>query len=291
MAFSTLRILQDLGRTHYAMQVSEGLTQAHRATVSTTPRRFGSVRSVFALMLREMVTTYGRSPGGYLWAVLEPVAAIALLSFAFSLAFRSPTLGISFPLFYATGYLPFMLFQDVSLKTATAIRFSRPLLNFGALTLIDVIAARFLLNLLTHLFVAILVFTGLFLLFETRASLSFPIVAGAFGLAAVMAAGVGLMNAYLFLAFPAWERLWQVASRPLFIMSGVFFVFEDLPHEISDFLWFNPLFHITGEMRRGFYPTYAGDYISAVFVAGLGLGLGCFGLLLLTRHADGLVHK
>ena len=273
------------------MQVSGGLTLAHSATVPTTPRRFGSARSVFALMLREMVTTYGRSPGGYIWAVLEPVAAIALLSFAFSLAFRSPTLGISFPLFYATGYLPFMLFQDVSLKTATAIRFSRPLLNFGALTLIDVIAARFLLNLFTHLFVAILVFSGLFLLFETRASLSFPIVAGAFGLAALMAAGVGLINAYLFLAFPAWERLWQVASRPLFIMSGVFFIFEDLPQEIKGFLWFNPLFHITGEMRRGFYPTYTADYVSAVFVAGVGLGLGCFGLLLLTRQSDGLVHK
>ena len=27
-----------------------------------------------------MGTTYGRSPGGYLWAILEPVAGIALLS-------------------------------------------------------------------------------------------------------------------------------------------------------------------------------------------------------------------
>ena len=41
-------------------------------------------------------------------------------------------------------------------------------------------------------------------------------------------------------------------------MSGVFFVFEDLPHEISNFLWFNPLFHVTGQMRRGFYPTMSG---------------------------------
>ena len=273
------------------MQSFGGQTGAPSALAPMVPRRLGTVRSIFALVLREMVTTHGRSPGGYLWAVLEPIAAITLLSFAFSLAFSAPTLGLSFPLFYATGYLPYMLFQDVSLKTATAIRFSRPLLNFGALTLLDVIAARYLLNLFTHLFIAVVVLGGLMLCFETRAAINVPIVAAAFGMAALLAAGFGLMNAYLFLAFPAWERLWQVATRPLFIMSGVFFVFEDLPHEIRDFLWFNPVFHVTGEMRRGFYPTYGADFVDVVFVVLIGLGLGTFGLLLLARRADGLVHK
>ena len=74
-----------------------------------SPRAGG--RAIGALVLREMATTFGRSPGGWLWAVAEPVAVIALLSFAFSLAFRSPSLGTSFPLFYATGYLPFLLFR------------------------------------------------------------------------------------------------------------------------------------------------------------------------------------
>ena len=78
------------------------------------------------MMLREMVTTYGRSPGGYLWAVLEPVAAIGLLSLVFSLAFRAPSLGGNFPLFYASAYLPYMLFIDINNKLAAAIRFSRP---------------------------------------------------------------------------------------------------------------------------------------------------------------------
>ena len=41
-------------------------------------RSFASLRCVIALMLREMATTYGRSPGGYLWVMLEPIAGIAL---------------------------------------------------------------------------------------------------------------------------------------------------------------------------------------------------------------------
>lgn len=273
------------------MEVSSRLTLLPGPAQPMPRRRFATGRSVFALMLREMVTTYGRSPGGYLWAVLEPIAAITLLSLAFSMAFRAPSLGVSFPLFYATGYLPFMLFLDVANKTATAIRFSKPLLSFGALTLLDVVAARYLLNLLTHLLVAALVFSGLLLFFETRAGLDPAVIAGGFAMAALLAFGVGAVNAYLFLAFPAWERLWQMATRPLFIISGVFFLFEDLPQKIAQALWYNPLFHITGAVRQGFYPNYSGDYIEPIFLFGLGLGLGCLGLLLLVRHGDGLIHK
>ena len=238
-----------------------------------------------------MVTTYGRSPGGWLWAVVEPVAAIALLAFAFSLAFRAPSLGVSFPLFYATGYLPYMLFHDVSSRTAAAIRFNRPLMNFGAITWVDVLAARFALNTLTHLAVGTLVIGVLLLVFETRGSPEPGAIALAVAMAVALAAGVGTVNAFLFLAFPAWERLWLIVTRPLFIISGVFFLFEDVPADLRDILWFNPLFHVTGQMRVGLYPTYDADYVSAAYTLGLGTGLLALGLLLMARHADRLIHK
>ena len=75
------------------------------------PSRFSTLRTVLALMLREMSTTYGRSPGGYLWAILEPAGGIAMMSVAFGLVLRSPSLGTNFPIFYATGYLPFMMYM------------------------------------------------------------------------------------------------------------------------------------------------------------------------------------
>ena len=43
-------------------------------------RRFATPRTILALMLREMSARYGRSPGGYLWALLEPLGAILILS-------------------------------------------------------------------------------------------------------------------------------------------------------------------------------------------------------------------
>lgn len=53
-------------------------------------REFPTFRTVMALVLREMSSRYGRSPGGYIWAVLEPVGTILILSIAFSFMLRSP---------------------------------------------------------------------------------------------------------------------------------------------------------------------------------------------------------
>lgn len=254
-------------------------------------RNFATVRTMLALVLREMVTTYGRSPGGYIWALLEPVAGIALLSFAFSMAFHAPSLGNSFPLFYATAYLPYMLFHDIAGKTATAIRFSRPLLNFGAVSWLDVIVARFVLNLMTHVMVTLIVLCGIIMIFNLSVAPDMVSAATALAMAAVLALGVGVLNCYLFLAFPAWERIWLVATRPLFIISGVFFLFEDIPTELQNYLWFNPLFHVTGQMRQGFYATYSADYISPAYPFAVGCALLFIGLAALSRTADELIHK
>ena len=82
---------------------------------------FATPRIISALILREIGTSYGRSPGGYLWALAEPVLGIALLTVIFSIGFRTPPIGVNFPLFYATGLLPFLMFVDLSNKVAQAI--------------------------------------------------------------------------------------------------------------------------------------------------------------------------
>ncbi len=247
-------------------------------------RRFRSLRTIFALMLREMATTYGRSPGGYLWAILDPVAALALFSVGFSLIFHAPPIGNSFPLFYATGFLPFMLFNDVANKMATSINFSRPLLAYPAVTFLDALIARFLLNVLTHLMVAYLVFFGIITILGARADIDLPNIILGFSLAAFLGVGVGTLNCYLMTAFPIWERSWQIATRPLFIVSGVFFTYDSIPRVAQDILWFNPLMHVVGVTRGGFYGAYRADYVSVVLVLCIASLTLMSGLLLLWRH-------
>ena len=247
------------------------------------PRSHKTARTVTALVLREMATTYGRSPGGYVWAILEPVAAVALLSVVFSLALRSPSLGDNFPLFYATGYLPFSLYMALQAKISQSIRYSRPLLAYPAVTFADAIMARFGLNLLTQLMVAFLVIGGIVVIYDLRLALDLPSALLAFGLAALLGLGVGALNCFIMAIVPVWQNVWAILMRPLFLVSGILFTFEDMPLGLREVAWWNPLFHVTGIARRAFYPTYDATYASVSFAAGVGVVTLFFGLLLLGR--------
>ncbi|MEQ5872646.1 ABC transporter permease [Sagittula sp. NFXS13] len=253
-----------------------------RPSPRTLPR-FATLRAITALILREMSTTYGRSPGGYLWAVLEPVAGIALLTGIFSIGFRSPALGISFAMFYATGMLPYLMFADIAGKLAQTLNYSRQLLIYPRVTFVDALVARFILNMMTQLLVNYIVLGGILLLFETRVVMDGLTILKAYGLAGLLALGIGTWNSYMTVRFPVYQRIWSIAMRPLFLLSCIFFIFDTIPQPYSDYVWFNPLVHIVGLMRRGFYPNYDAPYVSEPYVLVVALVSMVLGLMLLRR--------
>ncbi|MEP3298807.1 MAG: ABC transporter permease [Pseudoruegeria sp.] len=265
--------------------MQNSLIQQKKSEVSRTSR------SVLALILREMATTYGRSPGGYIWAIVEPVAAIALLSLVFGVVMRTPPLGNSFPLFYATGYLPFTLYTDVAGKCGSAIKFSRPLLAYPRVSFIDTILARYLLNTLTQVLVFYIIVTGILTLTDARAVLDLPSIGLGLLLASFLGVGIGCLNCYLTMEFPIWATIWSIINRPMFLISGIFFLYDDMPRFAQDILWYNPLLHVVGLTRSGFYATYDATYVSlpyVVSIAGVSLILG---LLLLRRNYKRLLQK
>jgi capsular polysaccharide transport system permease protein len=262
------------------------LEPVHRNT-----RRFATMRTIVALILREMSTRYGRTPGGYIWTVLEPLAAILFLSIGFSLMLRSPSLGNSFLLFYATGYMPFDVYTTLSRTCRHAIGFSRPLLRYPAVTWVDALLARVFLNGITSVFNTFLLLGGILLVVDTHVILDPKPIFLSLSLAILLSVGIGAVNAVLTNFFPVWEVIWNVINRPLFIASGIFFLYDDMPAYAQDILWYNPLIHIVGLMRRGFYASYSAAYVSEIYVLSLGLGLTAFGLLLLTRYNRDILNR
>lgn len=253
--------------------------------------RFQTGRATVALMLREMSSTYGRSPGGYTWAILEPVAAIVVLSAVFSYAFRAPGLGTNFPLYYATAYLPFMMYSDISLKTSQSIIFSRQLLSYPSVTIIDALLARFLLATITHIMVFYIVIFGIYQIYDLRLIIDFPVVFVTLLTTALFGFAVGVVNCFLFMRFVVLRTVWSILMRPVFIISGVLFLYEDVPRELRDYLWWNPIFHLTGMMRSGFYATYDASYTSLIYLYLLTGILVALGLLLLKRYSRDLLER
>ena len=245
-------------------------------------------RVLFALVMREMTTCFGRSAGDYLWALIEPAAFIALLSLAFSQIAHSPPVGRSFALFYATGYIAFSFYNDIAALTGRSVQVNRPLLNYPAVTALDTVLARFLLQALTGLAVSAGIFSGILLVFAERVHIDPVPLITAFGLASLLGLGVGLVNASLFALSKTWERVYGVISRPLFLISAVFFNFGSLPQFAREVLWWNPLVHLVGLMRSGFYPVYDANYVSVLYVLSVALVLIALGLALMLRCANRL---
>jgi len=240
-------------------------------------------RTVSALILREMASRYGRSPGGYVWAVLEPLGAIVLMSIGFSLLVKSPPMGTSFLLFFATGFVPFSLYQSVSNPVSRTLIFSNSLLSYPVITWIDAVFARYLLNTLTGIMVSCLMLTLIIATLDTPILIDIIPAMVAMGLASFLAFGIGLLNCALTGLINIWDKFWAILTRPLFLASGIILRYEDMPETVQNILWFNPLLHITGYMRQGFYPAYEATYFSATYVIAISLITMFFGVLLMYR--------
>ena len=255
------------------------------------PTRVAAARAIAALMLREMNTRYGRTPGGYVWAILEPLGMIILLGFAWSLLARSPSLGTSFLLFKATGFMVLQTFTVLGGQIGQSLLFSKRLLWYPRVSWIDAILARFLLNAAVVCAVTTLIIGGILIYEGLNPVIAWGPVFLAMGMAAGMGLGVGCLNCYLFMRIPVWQQVWAILTRPLFLISGVIILYEDMPQLAQQVLWYNPILHLTGWMREGFYPMYRPEYISAVYVGVWIVVPMTLGLLLLRRHHRDLLAK
>ena len=252
--------------------------------------RYRTARAITALIIREMTTTYGRSPGGYFWAVAQPVALVMVFAFAFSLLLRSPPLGINFTLFYATGLLPLRMFQVLSINVGGALQYSKPLMGYPRVTFIDAILGRAILTIMTQFIVTVIILGGIMLWQKTSDVLNFEIIFESYLLAIILGIGIGTLNCFLFTLLPIWRVVWGITTGPLMLISAVFYLYEDVPLFAQNFLWYNPIVHITGLARMGFYQSYSPSYIDVPFVLTCSLIPAFFGVLMLRKYGRSILY-
>ena len=219
-----------------------------------------------ALIIKDFMTAYGKTPMAVLWAILEPVIGIVLLTSVFSQISHVPPIGSSYPLFYATGYLPFLLFTSIQGRMMSSVRQSKYVLAHSSVSVFDVLASRLIMQSLVMGMVMMIVYVGLWVIYPLPERPDAPLFMLAFLIGVLSASGFGVMNCGIITIFPQWEKVWAVASRPLFLISGVFYPFYAMPPALQNYLWWNPILHIVGMNREAVYQGYQGHYISLTYV-------------------------
>ena len=176
-------------------------------------------------------------------------------------------------------------------SVAAAVSTNRGLLSYPVVTALDAVIAKFLLELCTATVIAAIVFVAVILFFELHVVLDFAAIVAGFTLAALLGLGVGTLNCVLYGFFPTWRNVWRMMSRPLFLLSGVLFLYESLPGNLQAILWWNPLAHVLAVMRSGFYGTYEPQFVSYPYVLGWVLAMFFVGAYLLRRHQAFLIEQ
>jgi capsular polysaccharide transport system permease protein len=162
---------------------------------------------------------------------------------------------------------------------------------YPRITITDAILARFILNVLTQLLVSYIIIGAILLFYETRTILIVERVALSYAMAMALGFGVGTMNCYLMSLSTVWQQAWSILTRPLVIVSGVIFHYESIPEPFRSYLWYNPLVHVTAEMRSAFYIGYNADYVEPMYPFGIALFLTFMGMVLLLRYHRDIIYR
>lgn len=244
------------------------------------------MRVIGALILREIRTRYGHSKIGFAWALLEPITHIAVLSMIFISIGRTPPVGNSMIPFFATGILPFLLFRNLSDSVTSALDANRALLTYPIVKEVDTLFARAMLELATSVLVMMIVYSLLFCFGIGPLPARLSAMAGAMLSLALLGFGVGTINSVILQRMPSWKNVYNLLTRPLFFISGVFFTIDTLPAKVKDILLWNPILHGVEWMRYGYYVNFRGTSFDANYIMAWGLGATVLGLVVERVHRN-----
>lgn len=248
------------------------------------------IRVLAALVLRETRATFGTTQVGYLWAIIVPAAGIALLVAIFSAVGRHPPFGGSLALFFATGILTLDLFNKLSHSLMTVFEANRALLTYPPIKPSDVLFARAILIAATYALIMAL-FYGSLLIFELADPPAHPgELLTAFFATCLLGFGFGTVNAVVISFWESWRHIEKILTRPLFFISGVFYVPSYLPPQVVDWLRWNPVLHAIEWIRNSWYANYDSVVLDRSYLLAVGLCLLCLGLLgeRMTRRRRGI---
>lgn len=210
-------------------------------------------RVIHAFILRETRTRFGRSQLGYLWAFFEPLAYILSLLAIFYTLGRGAPINVDISLFFFSGIIPWLMFSRCVSVISGAIEGNQQLLAYPQVKTLDVIVARIILEFSTLFAVALFYVGGVFYLGLLDRIESALLVLLALFVATLLGAGLGLIGGIIKLYLPGYGSFQGVLLRVMFFTSGSFFVVDSLPALIVDWLWFNPMLHVTEWVRSAFF--------------------------------------
>lgn len=236
------------------------------------------LRVLHALLMREVITRFGRENLGVLWLAGEPMLftlGVATLWTITGLHKGSP---IPIVAFAVTGYSAVLMWRNAASRSSSAVLQNRPLLFHRNVQVIDVLLTRIILEIGG----ATCSFILLSLLFVFLGWMPPPLDPLEIVMGWVMLAWFGASLALCIGAGSAFseivERLWHPLSYVLFPLSGAGFMVDWMPPQVQDFVLLLPMVHGTEILREGWFGNLIPTHYDVGYMAACSLVLTLVGL-------------
>lgn len=237
-------------------------------------------RTVHALMMREVITRFGRDNLGVLWLVAEPMLFTIGVATLWTIAGMNHGSNLPIVAFAITGYSSVLLWRNCANRSVMAIEANFPLLFHRNVKVIDVFLTRCMLEIAgaTGSFAILAAF------FTAIDWIALPVdpLQVLFGWA--MLAWFGTALAFVIGAGTAYshvvEKLWGPASYLLFPLSGAAFMVDWLSPSLREFVLLLPMVHGVEILREGYFGNTVKTHFDVGYMATACLVLTLVGLYL-----------
>lgn len=240
-------------------------------------------RVLHALLMREIITRFGRENLGVLWLMGEPMLftlGVATLWTAAGLHHDSP---IPIVAFAVTGYSSVLMWRNSASHVTGAVAQNKPLLFHRNVQVVDVLLTRIAMEVggATGSFIV------LSLLFIFVGWMSPPVDLLEVLAGWLMLAWFGASLALLIGAGTAFtevvEKLWPPAAYVLFPLSGAAFMVDWLPVGFQQFVLLLPMVHGTEILREGYFGGVVPAHYDMAYMASWCLAFSLSGLYLVRQ--------
>lgn len=236
---------------------------------------------IYALILRETVTLYGDRKLGYLWVIIQTLFNISVFACLRYILGATNIGGLPTIYFLLIGFTCWNIFDDCIIKCLKAVSTNSSLLEFPHVHPIDVLLARCLLIIATHISTAAVIIVGSIfcgLNFEITHYDDFTILLFLIVLLSISSA---IFFAAVNVFYPSVGKFLPFVMRVLFFVSGIFFSVNHFPLSYRKYLELNPILNVIEGMRNAVSHTFSNTFNSNYFyISFISITLLCFGLLL-----------
>jgi len=240
-------------------------------------------RVLGALLLRELLTRYGRNNIGFLWMFIEPMLFTLIITALWTSTRSIHNSAIPIVAFALTGYSSILMWRNMPGRCIGARASNMPLLYHRQVKMLDIYTARVVLEFAaasTSFVVLALAFWALELLQPPEDAVKVLVgwlLLAWFGMGLAFTIG-GLSERFDIIA-----KLWSPLSYILFPMSGAAFLVDALPRSAQDIVLYLPMLHAVEFIREGYFGSVMQAHYDLSYLLAANMLLSLAGLSLVRQ--------